>query len=1283
MKQKITLLLSCLISTIAYSQSTNQGFLDWKTTDGTQNFFYKNVTKTDGLGNVYVAGATINGAGNTDILLAKYNSAGVQLWIQQYAGSGNGHDFAAGLAVTNTDVYVTGAVTTSTNLTTDVITMHYSSAGVLQWATTYNGTGNAFDSGKFLVIDGSNNVYVTGGSYNASGNIDFVTVKYSSTGTQQWVSLYDYSASLDDAGINIATNGSNVVVTGVVTSTTNNYKVATLTYAQSTGSLTATNVGTATTTSSVTAVTDLGKDVSGNIYIVGSTYVSGQGQNYYVQKLSNALVTQWTYTYNGSSNLDDIAKGIQLDASSNVYVTGYSTSSTQGRDITTVKLNSSGTQQWIQTINSITNGDDEGADMVIDASANIYIAGYIASDINQSDYYTVKYNSSGTKIWDILTDGNHLNDRGTNIALDSLNNVIVTGQSETVPNTFQFLTTKYVQMDVITPTDFNGETPKSNALYYENKGQLVSTTLTAVPDVKFYTNNTYPSHYIKSNSSSFVFAKIDTVASTNDTLNRIDITFDGVNASKTYPMEIQKDGYLNYYLAHTGSTGVSTVFGNQRLITPEIYRNIDLMYSSNQNGIKYYYIIKPGGNPADIKLTFTGASTFSLNGTTNDLTIYSTIGKIKFDRPTVYQLSSTNATIAVTGWTPDWQTNGASNKYKFNTGTYTSSLTLVIEVDQGNSTVSSTANHNLTWCTYYGGASEDVFFDVKTNSSNNVWVTGYSTSINFPTVNSYQGTYAGNMDAIFVKFSTLGVRQWATYIGGSNAETDYHINGIEVDNLGNSYSAFRTTSTNFPVKSSFLSGEYYDNTNTNNSIAVVSFNNIGQLTWGTYFGHTNSNITTYDVGLDNNNNLILLGTIGGAVGGIPTLNPSGSYVNSHSLTSGCFISKFDSNHNLVWSTYLGNANQYAEKISVNSSNEIIVVGELYSTSVSSFDFVNPAGGAYFDNSFNGGSYDGYIMKFNGSSYSLNWSTLFGGNNDDKIHAVINDNSNNIYISGETESTSSLISGNSLGLNYTTYGGTGTYYVRQIGDSYLTKFGSSNQYISSTYFGGGANDASYDIAYKNNTLFIPFVTAGNDVPFYGSNPSTAFVQATNSNGQDVANDGFFALMDNNFNFLWSSYFGGSNTSTSNPLAMYDEINSNIPSNDSKYYIVGSTFSNLNFPITNLTGAYNQPTMGSGHDAYIAQFDISTLPVSVKELKSNNVIDNLLIFPNPTNNVIYINYLSTDKYKLEIMDIIGRQIYALENQNSSMLKIDVSNFAKGTYIVKVSNKDNTSVKKLIID
>ncbi len=848
----------CIALTVK-AQSELKVFTDWTSTSGTQYFYYKNKVKTDAGGNVYIAGATLNSSNNYDILVAKYNSSGVQQWIQQYNGAGNGDDMALGLFIGGTgNVYITGTVTTASNV--DAITIKFNQYGVIQWVATYNGTGNAFDAGADVIEDGSYNVYITGSSFNASGNTDFITAKYNSGGTQQWVSRYDYASQMNDAGVKISFRNGNLNVSGLAQTNSTTYRASTLTYNTS-GTLIGTNFGTSSS-SGIDQVNDMVTDASGNIYIAAAIPVAGQGYNYAIIKLSSSLSLLWERTYNGADNLNDVATGLKVDASGNVYATGYSTTSTQGKNIVTVKYNSSGTLQWSLTYNNALNKNDEANAMAIDASGNIYIAGFTDTEADGTDYFTIKYNASGNVVWTIQSDGNaHLNDKATDIAIDSNGDIVVTGQSETAPNEFEYLTIKYVEKYVITPTDYNSESPANSFSYYANKGQLINTNGSQVSDIKYYSTNSSPALYIKDYSHSYVFASIDTSTATNDTLHRIDITYDKVNASaKTYPLEERAD-YVNYFLSQCPD-GITKAHGNQRLITTNLYSNIDLMYSSNQDGIKYYYIVKPSANPSNIHITFTGASSFYLDGSTNELTIYSSIGSITFERPTVYQLDASNNIIPITGWTADWVVNGTSNKYYFNIGAYDNTKPLIIQVDRGHSVQQVTQNENLEWSTYYGGSNDDEFYDIKTDDLGKVYVAGSTLSSNFPTVNGQYLTPFDASDAVILKFDSAGVRKWATYYGGSSNDMGF---SLIVNSSKYVYVTGSTGSNNFPIDT--LNGAYMQYTYGNGVDAfIIKLDSTGRRelgvnshTWATYLGGTGYEKGS-DLKIDGNNNLYLVGS---------------------------------------------------------------------------------------------------------------------------------------------------------------------------------------------------------------------------------------------------------------------------------------------------------------------------------------------------------------------------------------------------------------------------------------
>src|ERR1051325_5656150 len=113
-----------------------------------------------------------------------------QNWAVRYNGPANGHDYGYQMVVDIAgNLYVTGeGIGTGTGL--DILTIKYNSAGVQQWLSRYNNTTfNNDDRGFAISVDASGNVYVAGLSTGSGGpntGQDYITVKYNSSGVQQW-----------------------------------------------------------------------------------------------------------------------------------------------------------------------------------------------------------------------------------------------------------------------------------------------------------------------------------------------------------------------------------------------------------------------------------------------------------------------------------------------------------------------------------------------------------------------------------------------------------------------------------------------------------------------------------------------------------------------------------------------------------------------------------------------------------------------------------------------------------------------------------------------------------------------------------------------------------------------------------------------------------------------------------------------------------------------------------------------------------------------------------------
>lgn len=186
-------------------------------------------------------------------------------------------------------------------------------------------------------------------------------------------------------------------------------------------------------------------DNSGNVYITGHSYGSSSHHDYATTKYDSDGNEKWVARYNGPGNYHDTPIAIAVDASDNIYVTGYSYGDGTSSDYATIKYNSDGIEQWVARYNGPGNGNDLVFAMAIDDTGNVYVTGESYDNYSRLDCTTIKYDTNGRQQWVVTYKGTgNYNDSGKAIVLDTLGNIYVTGYSYSGNETREdYITIKY------------------------------------------------------------------------------------------------------------------------------------------------------------------------------------------------------------------------------------------------------------------------------------------------------------------------------------------------------------------------------------------------------------------------------------------------------------------------------------------------------------------------------------------------------------------------------------------------------------------------------------------------------------------------------------------------------------------------------------------------------------------------------------------------------------------------------------------------------------------------
>ena len=824
-------------------------------------------------------------------------------------------------------------------------------------------------------------------------------------------------------------------------------------------------------------------------------------------------------------------------------------------------------------------------------------------------------------------------------------------------------------------------------IFIPNKGQIIDTEGKLRPDIFYKAELNGVDLYLTNKGMSFVFHKYEDIpnnlAAGNKEMDgihdpfkdepvrdreiimyRMDLDIVGMNTNFKTLNEEQATEYFNYYYAHCPD-GITNVYGYRKVIFKDVYENIDLVYHSNEEGMKYDFIVKPSGDVSDIKLKYNYV----------DEVYITEEGKIKALNP--FGEVETNGLYT-------YQSNGKvieSNYQKDTDGTisiitkdYDRTKELIIDPYIG--------------ATYYGGNNDDIGQSITADGNDNIFVTGGTRSTNFPVQNPgggayFQGTFAGgSFDVFILKFNSSGVRQWATYYGGSVGGLGWDFAySISIGENNNVLVTGFTECQDFPVFNPG-GGVYFQGSHAGGyeDIFILKFSSNGVRQWATYYGG-NDIEKGHTIVTDGNNNILVTGETESF--NFPVYNPGGGtfYKGTKSDSSDVFILKFNSIGVRQWATYYGGDGwDHGLSITTDVPNNILLTGW---TSSLNFPVQNLGGGAYFQSNFAGGWFDAFILKFD-SSGVRQWSTYYGGNEYDVGNSITTDGTNNIFITGGS-------SGGNFPLQNP---GSGAYYQDTFAgatDAFILKFNSSGVRQWSTFYGGNNPEQGSSInSDENGNIFITGETKSTNFPVL--NPGGgAYFQGSYAGGS-MSGDVFMLKFNSSNVRQWATYYGGSGSDLSRSITT--DGSNNI-------YVTGGTES-TNFPVFNPGGAaYYQGANAGQNDAFILGFTPSGV-IGVNAI-STSIPDGYELYqnyPNPFNPTTSIKFdiPKSSHVKLIVYDILGKEITILVNEklDAGSYEIEWSALSGGSvypsgvyyYRLEVGDPESSSgqvfvsVKKMVL-
>jgi beta-propeller repeat-containing protein len=590
--------------------------------------------------------------------------------------------------------------------------------------------------------------------------------------------------------------------------------------------------------------------------------------------------------------------------------------------------------------------------------------------------------------------------------------------------------------------------------------------------------------------------------------------------------ESQLGGTSHYLIGNDPTNWRSNVPTYAKVRYEEIYPGIDLVYYGNQQQLEYDFIVAPGVDARCIAFDVLGAKRIRRDES-GDFVLSVGEGEIRWRKPVAYQEKNGTRQLVAAHCTLT-----ATNRIGFTIADYDARRPLYIDpliystylggsasdsadgiaVDNsGNVYVAGSTDSTdfpavnplqpikagnfdvfitkinptgsaVIYSTYLGGSRNDYNPKIAVDTAGNAYITSYTNSYDFPTMNALQPAHSGgDGDAFVTKLDATGSAfVYSTYLGGSNGDSG---SDVAVDSSGNAYVVGSTSSTDFPTKNP-IQPENAGGYSSFSDVFVSKINAAGSaFVYSTYLG---GNDGDYGTGIAVNGWGSAYVTGWTASNDFPITPGAFQMFCKANGSYGCmggpdaFVTRLNGTGSaLVYSTYLGGGQlDRAYDIAVDTAQNAYVTGETYSTDFPTMNPMQPTSGR---------TTDGFVTKLNPSGTSLVYSTYLGGGGIyEGAGGIAVDGSGHAYVTGTTNS-----------LDFPTVNALQPSYRGGSEDAFVSKFNpAGSALVYSTYLGGKGYDSGRAIAVdRSGNAYVTGITNAN---FPTKNP----LQSINAGGGDA-------------------------------------------------------------------------------------------------------------------------------------------------------------------------------------